>query len=309
MLDAHQLNVFLVAADTLNFTKAAQKLHMSQPSVSQHIQSLERHFNTKLFDRSGRNLQLTDAGLSLVPLSKDLVKQSILIEEAMASLQGEVFGHIIVGCSSTPGKYVLPHLLANFHRKYPKVNFTCLVSSQANAIKNLCDGEIHFALSSHIADQCGDLEFVKFLCENIILIAPPNHPWAENGSVSLDELFDADFILREDISGTYLSVQSALAELDLDIRQLRTLLTLGNTEAIALSVQEGLGVGFVSKMVVEKLCQEKVVTIDVEGLEICRDIYFVRNTGFSTTNAQSAFWEFIRNLSIPLSDYDLFLDE
>ncbi len=194
MLDAHQLNVFLVAADTLNFTKAAQKLHMSQPSVSQHIQSLERHFNAKLFDRSGRNLQLTDAGLSLVPLSKDLVKQSILIEEAMASLQGEVFGHIIVGCSSTPGKYVLPHLLANFHRKYPKVNFTCLVSSQANAIKNLCDGEIHFALSSHIADQCGDLEFVKFLCENIILIAPPNHPWAENGSVSLDELFDADFI-------------------------------------------------------------------------------------------------------------------
>ncbi len=104
-------------------------------------------------------------------------------------------------------------------------------------------------------------------------------------------------------------MQSALAELDLDIRQLRTLLTLGNTEAIALSVQEGLGVGFVSKMVVEKLCQEKVVTIDVEGLEICRDIYFVRNTGFSTTNAQSAFWEFIRNLSIPLSDYDLFLDE
>jgi len=307
MLDAHQLNVFLVAAETLNFTKAAQKLHMSQPSVSQHIQTLERNFNTKLFDRAGRSLQLTDAGLLLVPLSRDLIKQSILIEEAMASLQGEVFGHIIVGCSTTPGKYVLPHLLANFHRKYPKVNFTCLVSSQGNAIKRLCDGEIHFALSSHIGDHCSETEFIKFMCDEIILIAPPDHPWAEKQAICLDELFEADFILREDGSGTYLSVQDALANRDVDIRQLRTLLTLGNSEAIALSVQEGLGVGFVSNTVVEKLCREKVVTIDVEGLNICRDIHIGRNTSSSITNAQSAFWEFITKLSIPLSGSDLFL--
>lgn len=307
MLDAHQLNVFLVAAETLNFTKAAQKLHMSQPSVSQHIQTLERHFNTKLFDRTGRHLQLTDSGRSLVPLSRDLIKQSILIEEAMASLQGEVFGHLVVGCSTTPGKYVLPHLLANFHRKYPKVNFTCQVSPQTNAIKRLCDGEIHFALSSHIDDHCSDTEFIKFMCENIILIAPLDHPWSTKGRICLDELYDADFILREEDSGTYLAVQETLAARDRDIRQLRTLLTLGNSEAIALSVQEGLGVGFVSNTVVEKLCREKVVPIEVEGIDICRDIYIGRNTGSSTTNAQSAFWEFITKLSIPFSGSDLFL--
>ena len=304
MLDAHQLNVFVVAAETLNFTKAAQKLHMSQPSVSQHIQTLERHFDTKLFDRSGRNLQLTDAGRSLLPLSRDLIKQSILIEEAMASLQGEVFGHLIVGCSTTPGKYVLPHLLANFHRQYPKVNFTCQVSSQFNAIKSLCDGEIHFALSSHIADHCNETEFIKFMCENIILIAPPEHPWAKKKEITLDELFQADFILREEESGTFLSVKDALSERGVDIRQLRTLLTLGNSEAIALSVQEGLGVGFVSNTVVDKLCQGKVVPIDVEGLDICRDIFIGRNNASSSTNAQVAFWEFITSLSTPISSSD-----
>ena len=77
MLDVHQLNVFLVAAETLNFTQAAQQLHMTQPSVSQHIQGLERHFDTLLFLRNGRNLELTDAGMALLPLAKEAVMLSM----------------------------------------------------------------------------------------------------------------------------------------------------------------------------------------------------------------------------------------
>ena len=86
MLDAHQLNVFLIAAETLNFTQAAVRLHMSQPSVSQHIFSLEQHFEQPLFIRSGRNVQLTDAGVALVPLARELVARSVHIEEMMKSL-------------------------------------------------------------------------------------------------------------------------------------------------------------------------------------------------------------------------------
>ena len=97
MLDAHQLNVFLVAAETLNFTLAARRLHMSQPSVSQHIQSLEQYFDQSLFIRSGRTLQLTDAGEALVPLAQDMVNRSIRIEETIKSLQDEVYGHLLVG--------------------------------------------------------------------------------------------------------------------------------------------------------------------------------------------------------------------
>ena len=131
MLDAHQLNVFLAAAESLSFTQAAQQLHMTQPSVSQHIQALERHFDMQLFLRNGRNLELTDAGMALLTLAREAVTLSIRIDETMESLKGNVHGHLIVGCSTTPGKYILPNVLARFHKKYPQVRVTCQVSPQA----------------------------------------------------------------------------------------------------------------------------------------------------------------------------------
>ena len=300
MLDAHQLNVFLVAAETQNFTQAAQRLHMSQPSVSQHIQSLERHFNTKLFVRAGRNLMLTDSALALVPLARDMVNQSTLIEETMASLEGAVYGHLMVGCSTTPGKYVLPGLLADFHRRFPRVKVTCQVSPQADAVERLIEGQVHFALTSFSQDSYKDAEFRKFMSDPVILIAPADHPWAENGEITPEELFETDFIMREPESGTYSAVQDALDEIDVDINQLKTLLTLGNSEAIALSVQEGLGVAFVSQIVVNILNPGQVIPVKIRGLDINREIQIGRHTRRQSTTAQDAFWEFITGMEFTM---------
>jgi len=300
MLDAHQMNVFLVAAETLNFTQAAQQLHMSQPSVSQHIQALERHFDTPLFERSGRNLQLSDAGAALVHLAREMVNQSNRIEETMASLKGEVFGHLLVGCSTTPGKYVLPQLLARFHRKYPLVKVSCQVAPQAQAIEKLCDGQVHFALSSIQHRNCESAEFRLFMRDPIVLITPLDHPWAQRGTIDPSELYEADFILREEESGTYAIVKEELSNINLSIRKLRTMMVLGNSEAIALAIHEGLGVGFVSHMVVTRLRHDNIAIVKVRGLEICRDIYIGRHTRYPPTSAQTAFWNLVNSLNPPI---------
>ena len=297
MLDAHQLNIFLAAAETLNFTQAAQTLHMSQPSISQHIKSLEQHFDTPLFERTGRQLQLSDAGEALIPLAREMVHQSIHIEEEMASLNGEVYGHLKGGCSTTPGKYILPQLLARFHNQHPAVRVTCQVSPQAMAIDMLCEGRVHFALSSHSHRQsCADAEFQLFMRDPVMLIAPLEHPWSKRGEIAPEELFDANFILREEESGTFATVRDALNTIDLSILDLNTLLTLGNSEAIALAVQEGLGVGFVSNTVVTGMRQPDIAVINVRGLNICRDIYIGRHVGRPATVALTAFWKMIQNL-------------
>lgn len=307
MLDAHQMNVFLVAAETLNFTKAAERLHMSQPSVSQHIQSLEQQFDTKLFLRSGRSLLLTDSGMTLIPMARDFVKQSTLIEETMASLKGTVYGHLTVGCSTTPGKYVLPHLLASFHRLYPHVKVTCAVTNQMQALEMLCSGELHFALTSIGQEHCRDAEFVAFLEDPIVLLVPDKHPWAKKETIEPDALRTATFIMREPGSGTYVAVREALARQGVDIRELNVLLTLGNSEAIALSIKEGLGIGFVSRIIVDRLGYDGVVPVRIEGLDIYRLITIGRHTHRPPTAPQIAFWNFIESADFckngPFTDY------
>ncbi len=294
MLDTHQLHVFLVAADTLSFTEAARRLHMSQPSVSQHIQTLERHFDKELFARSGRNIILTDAGRALLPLARDIVNRSVNIEETMRSLDGEIHGHLLVGCSTTPGKYILPHLLARFHRRYPRVKVSCHVTPQEQAVKMLCASEIHFSMASAPYLTCRDVEFCRYTTDAVVLIAPIDHPWARRGVIEPEELREGVFILREPGSGTMATVYDGLVAVGISPDELETLLVLGNPEAIALAVQEGLGVGFVSSIVVDKLVQDGVAAVNVRGLKLERDIFIGRYTNRPMTGAQAAFWDFAR---------------
>jgi DNA-binding transcriptional LysR family regulator len=292
MLDAHQLNVFLTAAETLNFTRAARELNMTQPSVSQHVQELERHFGTALFDRSGRKVSLTDAGAALLPLAREIVTLSIRIDERMQSLKGEVFGHLIVGCTTTPGRYILPGLLATFLQHHPKVEATCYVSSRQRAVELLCKGQLHLTLAS-ARDFSRDVEFQRFMSDPVVLIAPLDHPWALRSAIEPEDLLRADFILREDGSGTRATVAEGLAALDLSIDRLRTVITLGSSEAIALAVQEGIGVAFVSLTVVERLVPGQVAPVLVHGLDLAQDIYIGRYPRRPATAAQAAFWDFV----------------
>ena len=125
MLDAHQLNIFLMAAELENFSQAARHLNLSQPSVSAHIQSLEQLFGAQLFHRSGRHITLTEAGEALLPLAREMVHLSIRIEETMASLSGSVVGKLKLGCSTAVGKYTLPRLIARFRALNPQVQVNC----------------------------------------------------------------------------------------------------------------------------------------------------------------------------------------
>jgi DNA-binding transcriptional LysR family regulator len=295
MLDTHQLNVFLIAAETLNFTQAARLLHMSQPSVSQHIQTLEQSFGHPLFVRLGRRIELTDSGEALVPLAREMVKRSIQIEETMKSLEGEVHGHLLVGCSTTPGKYILPQLLAKFHHQNPKVRVSCAVAAQSEVFRMLCDGEVHVALISEPYMASRDVETRIFMTDRMMLIAPLDHPWAMRGEIDPQELYDGDFIFREEGSGTETTVRRALAAAGVATDALSTLLVLGSSEAIALSIQEGIGVGFVSNIVFTKLVEGRVAPIRLRDLEIERDIYIGTHIRRPATVAQRVFWDFIQN--------------
>jgi DNA-binding transcriptional LysR family regulator len=292
VLDAHQLNVFLTAAETLNFTEAARLLNMTQPSVSQHVQTLEQHFQSPLFVRTGRQLSLTDAGLALVPLARQMVRLSVRIDETMASLHGSVHGHLRIGCSTTSGKYVLPLLLGPFLRQHPGVQATCQVSSQQQAIEELCEGRVHLALACPHECARHDVEYRLLFTDPVVLLVPDSHPWAKRGCVDPGDLHNANVIMREEGSGTFDVVSRGLRSVGLEINDLRTVLTLGNSEAIALAVQEGVGVGFVSQFVAERMVKEGVQAVALRGLSLHQDVYLVQSRRHQATTAQAAFWQY-----------------
>jgi len=302
MLNIHQLNVFVIAAETLNFTQTAKRLHLTQSSVSQHIKSLETQLEVQLFVRAGRSLEITDAGRVLLPMARDIVEGSIRVAEQMELLKEEIHGHLIVGCNTAPGKYLLPILLSKFHQEYPLVRIACQVLPIAQVLDGLAEGTVHFAICNIDEEKQNSGEFMLYLEEPIVLIVHKNHPWADGRIIEPEELYQEKFIMREKNSGTFRNTKRGLLDIGIDIDKLDTFLEMGTSEALALAVEQELGIGFVSKMILEKICPGRVTVANVRDMNIMQPIYFGRQTAFAATAAQAAFWEFVREAGEEIFD-------
>lgn len=129
MTTINELRVFVAAAELESFSEASERLNLSQPALSQNIRSLERAFQTELFVRDGRSVRLSEAGRALLPLATNAIGSIRHLEHAMSHVEGDVRGELVIGCSTSSGRYVLPLLGARFIERYPHVRFRVLVHS------------------------------------------------------------------------------------------------------------------------------------------------------------------------------------
>ncbi|MFQ3535355.1 MAG: LysR family transcriptional regulator [Aggregatilineales bacterium] len=294
MLHLNELEIFVAAAEQGSFSEAARFLHLSQPAVSQSIQSLERRFGVQLFSRQGRTARLSDSGKALLPLARELIAAARRVEESISSMSGTVAGHIHLGCSTATGKYIVPMRIAQFRAHYPAVRVDVQVCSRDVVVQQLLEEDVDFVVSSRQLDH-RDLEFVPFHTDEATLIVPTGHRWARNRHIYPDDLLDEALILREEGSGTYTALYTALRAHDIAPEMLNVVMTLGNAEAVALAVEEGLGVGFVSKFVAARsVALGRAVEVSVEGFDLRHTLYFVRNRRRPMTHSQRAFWEFMQ---------------
>jgi DNA-binding transcriptional LysR family regulator len=293
MLDIYEMQVFLAAAETESFSEAGRRLQMSQPAISMQIRSLEKRLNVELFHRSGRHISLTEVGHALIPMARELVNKSIEIEETVAALKGETIGVLKIACSTTAGKYVLPKLIATFIEAYPSVEVVCQVCPRSTALEYLLNDEAHIAITS-LREPNKDLEYRHFFVDQVVLIVPPRHIWANKSYITVDELPQGRFIRREVGSGTIETVAEALAKHDIGLNNLPTVMTLGNSEAIHMAVAEGIGVAFVSRRAAaDGINNGTVVEVPIKQLEMYQQLYIVRHTQHPMTTALNAFWDHV----------------
>lgn len=294
MLNLNELEVFIAAAEHGSFSEAARRMHLSQPAVSQCIQTLERRFQLELFTRQGKSARLSDAGKTLLPLARELVTSAVRLKETMCSLSGVIAGHIQVGCSSESGKYLMPTVMARFRQHFPTVRVDIHTDSRERMINRLVENRLDFAVSSKLIDH-HDLDGLAFFEDELVLIVPSNHVWARSGLIFPNNLMDAPVIMCELTSATYEAVYHALLAHDIPLERLHVVMVSGSAEATALSVEKGIGVAFISRLAAaHSIALGRVVAVRVEGLDLRVPLYFLRNQRVPLTPAQKALWDFVR---------------
>ncbi|MEX1247733.1 MAG: LysR family transcriptional regulator [Anaerolineales bacterium] len=292
-METEKIETFLYAAESLSFSEAAKLLHLSQPSVSHQIKTLEQELGVSLFSRSSTGLELTESGRVLLPWARRLIHDVGSLKELMTSLEQEIVGDLRISCSTTAGKYVLPQIVARFCKRYPGIRARILTCRPERAAMDLMEGEAHIGVvSSELNDP--NFEAQHFFNDNVILIAPAGHPWARRASIEPHELLDEQLILREPESGTRRVLLEELAKHDINVDDLRILMELGNAEAIVATVAAGYGVSFVSALAaIDQIKQGSLISVPVEDMTLVRYIYMIRKKITAPHRPSDVFWGFV----------------
>lgn len=278
-MDLRHLETFVKIAQLNSFTRAAEELHITQPTVSKQIVDLERFFGVKLIDRTKRQVALTRAGEILFKYGKEFLALRKETTEAMDAFKGLKTGMVTVGASTIPGIYILPRALQIFHEKFAGIRIRLVVSDSKDIINKMEQGEIDVGFVG-ARDPSKKLEFRKLLDDTIVIIAPPGYP----SSKSLEDIRQYPFITREPGSGTRNFFYAALKKLGVNpLTDLQVVAELTDTEAIKEAVKNGMGISYVSRMAVKgEIARGQVSIPRVKGLEkLQRSFYIITRKGKS----------------------------
>jgi len=277
-----------------SFSEVAKKLAISQPAVSFQIQKLEHELGMRLIDRTQRTITLTAAGKRLLRFAESIETERESLQRDLEQMREEISGDLLIAASTIPGEFLLPPLLAKFKRRYPAVKIQVDISDSLTVIGRVRDNTYEVGFCG-AAPEGQDLATFKFATDEIVLIVPPEHPFARKGVISPDELEGEPLIFREATSGTQHSLKNILAEAGLDLRSFIPNLVLGTTQAVVSAVAAGAGIAFASNLAVKKgLGPGTVRQVSVRGLRLSRDFYCVYRKERVVSRLLEGFISFIR---------------
>lgn len=274
-----RLQVFHTVAKRLNFTKAARELFITQPAVTRHIHELEQHFKVKLFERNGTHIRLAPAGKRLLEHTEALFAVYRNLEFDMSSLTQEQGGRLFLGGSMTAAPYIIPPILADFHRRYAEVQVS-LTSGNTQQIEQALERqEIDLGIVEGYSRNSA-MRYTEFMRDEIVLVSNPAHPLARRQSIKPEELTRIPLLLREPGSGSLEVLAHALKSVGLKLSQLQKEMQLNSTEMIKSYLLSAPCMAFLSVHAVTKELQNnECVIVDVKGLSVERNFYFVRLQG------------------------------
>jgi DNA-binding transcriptional LysR family regulator len=233
-----QLKIFAAVAEREHLTRAAEVLNLTPSAVSSSIRALEERYGLSLFHRVGRRIELTEEGLMFLPHARDVLASAQDAERALKETSGLVRGRLGVSASQTIAGYWLPPFLARFRERYPGLETNLLVGNTADTVGDIFHGRADIGFAEGEVEH-PDLTVRAVATDQLIVVVPVRHAWADGRHLSPVEIRNGDWILREQGSGTRALFEKALAAQDIAAGDLKVLLALPSNEAVRSAVLSG----------------------------------------------------------------------
>lgn len=286
-----QLRTFKTVADMKSFSLAAQRLDLSQPSVSYQVKELEEALGLPLLDRLGKRIQLTEAGTLMYGYARRLFDVLDEATVAVEEMRGMERGTLRVGASTTVGIYILPAALGAFKKLHPGLVISLEIGTRARVQEQVLRNELDLAVVGP-ALRDPELEIIPFLTDELVVVAPSGHPFANKRGLTLKDLAGEPFVMREAASGSRWSLEKAARKAG---AKLTVAMELGSNGAIKHAVESGLGLAVLSRYACAlELASKRLVELKVGGFPIRRDWHIVHLKKRKLPTSVTSFIDFLK---------------
>lgn len=296
-----QLKVFESVARNLSFTRAAEELHLTQPTVSIQLKQLGDIAGMPLLEQVGKRIYLTDAGRELLKVCHEIFEGLARFEMLVSDMKGVKAGKLRLAVITT-AKYFVPRLLGLFCQRYPGIDVSLKVTNRERVLQRMADNQDDLYVLGQPPEHM-EVELEPFLENPLVVLAPRSHPLARETHIPLARLAEEAFLMREPGSGTRLATERFFGEHGLKIK---VRMELGSNEAIKQAVAGGLGIAVLSAhtLALERSAED-LVLLDVDGFPIRRHWYIAYPKDKQPSVVAQAFLDFLREESKLLGEHYL----
>lgn len=294
-----QLEIFVAISRTESVSRAAEELSLSQSATSTALGEFERQFSLQLFDRVGKSLRINEAGLQLLPRAVELLDRAKEIENQLEGHAG--FGYMKIGATLTIGNYLATILVARFLQEHPESRIQLQVHNTRTIVQQIANHELDLGL---VEGGCHhpDIEVETWIADELVVFSAPGHPLARQRKITMDQLLQEPWILREKGSGTRETFDHAFHN---HHTRLKIRLELEHTEAIKRAVEFGLGIGCISRLALKDAFRRgSLVPLPAPRLDLGRYFYFLWHKQKYQTTGMREFLTLCRSMTAGIERSD-----
>ncbi len=288
-MEIRKLEAFCKVVELKSFTLAAEKILLSQPTVSEHIRNLEDELGQKLINRLGREIETTPVGKVLYGYAIQIIRIRQEALQAVEHYSGRLAGKIMIGCGTIPGTYILPELISRFRSQHPSIKAILRITSSQIIAEKVLDGDLELGFVGARWNE-KKLTWTEMFSDELTLAVHPDHFLAGSKEISLKSIARTSFILREPESGTRKVFSKILEKDGLRENDLNVVAEIGSTAAVKEAVKAGIGISILSKRAIqEDVDCGRLTAISLKGHDLYRPFYLVQRKNRALSPVSAAF--------------------